>query len=310
MKIQDKITLSVAEAVKKVLAPDVKLSEGKMKELHALMKKGVKDPKKIAKELGLASTKEVFSAIEALIKKEAEIAPKDQEFHDLHTVDVKEAKLAEYDFEEGNEFTAAAAKAKLAGEDEFEFDGKTYPTEISQDAAEKILGKKEKSNVNEIEIDPITGKLIGAGAPKKESVELDEKVKPNLTKIVNIRREIVKVQTKIDQAIFDGDPKTVDKLGDELHKLRKKLVNFYNEGVDVEELDKLEEDVDNFFGFTSKDKLVKFQSMAKKLRIKPIGNPTIMKRMGTEYHVMPFKGKVRDIEKAIKVASEVEKESA
>ena len=50
--------------------------------------------------------------------------------------------------------------------------------------------------------------------------------------------------------------------------------------------------------------------MAKKLRIKPIGNPTIMKRMGTEYHVMPFKGKVRDIEKAIKVASEVEKESA
>ena len=249
------------------------------------MKKGVKDPKKIAKELGLASTKEVFSAIEALIKKEAEIAPKDQEFHDLHTVDVKEAKLAEYDFEEGNEFTAAAAKAKLAGEDEFEFDGKTYPTEISQDAAEKILGKKEET-------------------------KLDEKVKPNLTKIVNIRREIVKVQTKIDQAIFDGDPKTVDKLGDELHKLRKKLVNFYNEGVDVEELDKLEEDVDNFFGFTSKDKLVKFQSMAKKLRIKPIGNPTIMKRMGTEYHVMPFKGKVRDIEKAIKVASEVEKESA
>jgi hypothetical protein len=180
MKLQDKITLSVAEAVKKVLAPDVKLSEGKMKELHALMKKGVKDPKKIAKELGLANTKEVFAAIEALIKKESEIAPADQDKHDMHSVDAKadpeqekqtedaetdaedaiddnkkelektapeqmktEAKLAEYDFEEGNEFTAAAAKAKLAGEDEFEFDGKTYPTEISQDAAKKILGKTE-----------------------------------------------------------------------------------------------------------------------------------------------------------------------
>ena len=175
---QDKITLSVAEAVKKVLAPDLKLSEGKMKELDALIKKGVTDPKKIAKELGLPNDPKTLAAIAKLA--EASIDPADQAMHDLHSVDVKddpeqekqtedaetdaedaiddnekelektapeqmktEAKLAEYDFEEGNEFTAAAAKAKLAGEDEFEFDGKTYPTEISQDAAEKILGKKE-----------------------------------------------------------------------------------------------------------------------------------------------------------------------
>jgi hypothetical protein len=50
---------------------------------------------------------------------------------------------------EGNEFTAAAAKAKLAGEDEFEFDGKKYPVEIGQDAAEKILGKKEEVEIEE-----------------------------------------------------------------------------------------------------------------------------------------------------------------
>ena len=55
----------------------------------------------------------------------------------------------EEDVEESNEFTAAAAKAKLAGKDEFEFDGKTYPVEIEQDAAEKILGKKESVDLEE-----------------------------------------------------------------------------------------------------------------------------------------------------------------
>lgn len=58
-------------------------------------------------------------------------------------------KIKEEDVEEGNEFTAAAAKAKLAGKDEFEFDGKTYPVEIEQDAAEKILGKKESADLEE-----------------------------------------------------------------------------------------------------------------------------------------------------------------
>ena len=59
-------------------------------------------------------------------------------------------KVKEEAVEEGNEFTAAAAKAKLAGKDEFEFDGKTYPVEIEQDAAEKILGKKESVEVKEM----------------------------------------------------------------------------------------------------------------------------------------------------------------
>jgi hypothetical protein len=144
------------------------------------------------------------------------------DFIDLHAIDDKEdpeqkKQVEEKDVEEGNEFTKAAAKAKLAGEDEFEFDGKTYPVEIDQDAAEKILGKKE-------------------------SVELEEAV-------------------------------------------------------------------DNFFGFPTKDKLVKFQSMAKKLKIKPISNPTVLKRGGKEFHVMGFEGSVSDIEKAMKVAGDIIKEA-
>ena len=43
--------------------------------------------------------------------------------------------------------------------------------------------------------------------------------------------------------------------------------------------------------------------MAKKLKIKPISNPTVMKRGGKEFHVMGFEGSVRDIEKAMKVAA-------
>ena len=133
---------------------------------------------------------------------------KQDDFIDLHTINV----------EEGNEFTKAAAEAKLAGKEEFEFEGKTYPVEIGQEAAEKILGKNES----------------------------------------------------------------------------------------VEEL---EEAVDNFFGFPTKDKLVKFQSIAKKLKIKPISNPTVLKRGGKEFHVMGFEGSVSDIEKAMKVASGIIKES-
>ena len=300
MKIHDKKTLSVAEAVTEVLegTQKFKISESKMKELHALMKKGMKDPKKIAKELGLAGTKEVHDAISQLIKSEAEVQPANKDFVALHTIDKKddpekerqvEGKEEDDDVEEGNAFGQAVTDAKKAGKKKFKFQGKEY--------------KVEGDEVNEIEIDPITGKLIGAGAPKKESVELDEmspadkkrfnsirkemdkaqkkidaavkkgdaktvnkladeihklrmqivnfynesveldeKVAPNLTKVVNIRREMVKVQTKIDKAVFDGDVKTVDKLSDQLHKLRMKLVNFYNESVNLKEFNRLKPD--------------------------------------------------------------------
>jgi|MDTB01.2.fsa_nt_gb hypothetical protein len=108
----DKETLDVAEAAKKVMQTEVeeprakgekdfkathkvdkkddpeqdpknakgvvyKMSEGKMKDLHALVAKGVKDPKKIAKELKLPGTPEVHKAIASLTKgmKEAKLDP-------------------------------------------------------------------------------------------------------------------------------------------------------------------------------------------------------------------------------------------
>lgn len=55
--------------------------------------------------------------------------------------------LTEKDIEEANEFTKAAAKAAVAGDKEFEFDGKTYPAEMDVDVAKKILG--ESVSVNE-----------------------------------------------------------------------------------------------------------------------------------------------------------------
>ena len=82
------------------------------------------------------------------------------------------------DKEESNEFTKAAAKAKLAGEDEFEFDGKTYPTEISQDAAEKILGKKESVELEEGKFDRLEKKL-GRINPETLGDVMDGKIKLN-----------------------------------------------------------------------------------------------------------------------------------
>ena len=49
----------------------------------------------------------------------------------------------EEEMEEGNEFTKAAAKARVAGEEEFEFEGEVYPTEIDLEIAKKILGMEE-----------------------------------------------------------------------------------------------------------------------------------------------------------------------
>jgi hypothetical protein len=176
MNINDPKTLSVAEAVKKVLAPSVKLSEAKMKQLHALYGKGITDPKKLAAELELpnANDEKVIAAVAALVADMEETvasSAKDQSHIDAHDV-------------------------------------------------EKHDDPEQKKQV--------------------ESTQITE-------------------------------------------------------------------DVTDFRGFKSKDKLVKFTSMAKKLKIKPVGNPTIMKRMGTEYHVQGFSGKVGDIEKSIKVAVEIEK---
>ena len=69
------------------------------------------------------------------------------------------------DFIESNEFVGAAAAAKVAGKDEFEFNGKTYPVEISQETAEKIM-----SQAIELAKDLAKAKKD----KKEESTELEE----------------------------------------------------------------------------------------------------------------------------------------
>jgi hypothetical protein len=85
------------------------------------------------------------------------------------------------------------------------------------------------------------------------------------------------------------------------HVIKKSGEN--NDGTVTKEDTDLNEEVDQTFGFPSKDKLVKFQSQVK--GVKPLGNPNIMKRGGKEYHVMMFKGSVKNIEKAMKLAMSI-----
>ena len=93
----------------------------------------------------------IAEAAKRVMNKETEVQPKDKDFVDLHSIDKEKRRgstpLTEKDIEEANEFTKAAAKAAVAGDDEFEFDGKKYPTEMDIEVAKKILG--ESSEVKE-----------------------------------------------------------------------------------------------------------------------------------------------------------------
>lgn len=102
MKINDPLTQALAKTVKDVISPEVveekvelqSFEEGKMKELHMLVKKGVKDPKKIAKELGLANDKKVHDAVAALIAgmKEQDMSTNGvsgKAFRDLHLASIE-----------------------------------------------------------------------------------------------------------------------------------------------------------------------------------------------------------------------------
>jgi hypothetical protein len=87
----------------------------------------------------------IAEAAKRVMKKETEVQPSDKDFVDLHSIDKDKRRgstpLEEKDVDEANEFTKAAAKAAVAGDDEFEFDGKKFPTEMDVDVAKKILGE-------------------------------------------------------------------------------------------------------------------------------------------------------------------------
>ena len=116
-------------------------------------------------------------------------------------------------------------------------------------------------------------------------------------------KKVLAPDVQLEKKISETEIAPADKAAHDDHVVDKKK----NPESEKQTEEIVTEDVTDFRGFKSKDKLVKFTSMAKKLKIKPVGNPIIMKRMGTDYHVQGFSGKVKDIEKAIKVAVEIEK---
>ena len=81
----------------------------------------------------------IAEAAKRVMNKETEVQPSDKDFVDLHSIDKEKRRgstpLTEKDIDEANEFTKAAAKAAVAGDDEFEFDGKKFPTEMDVDVA-------------------------------------------------------------------------------------------------------------------------------------------------------------------------------
>ena len=119
-------------------------------------------------------------------------------------------------------------------------------------------------------------------------------------------KEVLAPDVQLEKKISETEIAPADKAAHDDHVVDKKK----NPESEKQTEETVTEAVDNFFGFSTKDGLVKFQSMAKKLKIKPISNPTVMKRGGKEFHVMGFEGSVGDIEKAMKVAVEVEKGTA
>jgi hypothetical protein len=65
----------------------------------------------------------------------------------FNSEEIEEAVIATTEeIEEGNEFTKAAAKAVIAGEEEFEFNGKTYKATIDKETAKKILGIEDEES--------------------------------------------------------------------------------------------------------------------------------------------------------------------
>ena len=99
----------------------------------------------------------IAEAAKRVMNKETEVQPSDKDFVDLHSIDKEKRRgstpLTEKDIEEANEFTKAAAKAAVAGDDDFEFDGKKFPSEMDVDVAKKILGEStdlDESSKNQL----------------------------------------------------------------------------------------------------------------------------------------------------------------
>ena len=228
----------------------------------------------------------IAEAAKRVMNKETEVQPSDKDFVDLHSIDKEKRRgstpLTEKDIEEANEFTKAAAKAAVAGDDEFEFDGKKFPTEMDVEVAKKILG---------------------------ESVELDEATMSSGVKMAAERIYALENQLKVGSAVnkgvnkalggkYDGDFKDMAKAIDKVISIWEEIEFQYgqSESTNVDESAELDEafvDVD-----TADPKSIEFAKLLKKYRIK--GRIITMKGPGGGMPLVRLTGKKKDLEGILK----------
>jgi|14BtaG_2_1085337.scaffolds.fasta_scaffold00315_6 hypothetical protein len=235
-------------------------------------------------------TKKIANAAKEVLEnkkvKETEVQPSDKDFVDLHSIDKGKRRgstpLTEKDIDEANEFTKAAAKAAVAGDDEFEFDGKKFPTEMDVEVAKKILG---------------------------ESTELDEATMSSGVKMAGERIYALEKQLKVGSAVnkgvnkalggkYDGDFKDMTKAIDKVISVWEEIEFQYgqSESTNVDESVDLDEayiDVD-----TADPKSIEFAKLMKKYRVK--GRIITMKGPGGGMPLVRLTGKKKDLEGILK----------
>ena len=235
-------------------------------------------------------TKKIAKAAREVLEnkkvKETEVQPSDKDFVDLHSIDKGKRRgstpLTEKDIDEANEFTKAAAKAAVAGDDEFEFDGKKFPTEMDVEVAKKILG---------------------------ESVELDEATMSSGVKMAAERIYALENQLKVGSAVnkgvnkalggkYDGDFKDMAKAIDKVISVWEEIEFQYgqSESTNLDESADLDEafiDVD-----TADPKSIEFAKLLKKYRVK--AKIITMKGPGGGMPLVKLSGKKKDLEGILK----------
>jgi hypothetical protein len=163
------------------------MSEGKMNQLHQLVSKGIKDPKKISKELGLPNTKEVHKAIASLVAGMKEgtgpgLDPVNRKAVAKKFGDRKDKDIDnDGDVDDSDEYLHKRRKAisKATGkpkkEDDRSFDKKKVAEAVNYDfldeASEYILEEGDIDNLSDEQLDEVlktiatkVGQGIGAVA--------------------------------------------------------------------------------------------------------------------------------------------------
>ena len=163
------------------------MSEGKMNQLHQLVSKGIKDPKKISKELGLPNTKEVHKAIASLVAGMKEgtgpgLDPVNRKAVTKKFGDRKDKDIDnDGDVDDSDEYLHKRRKAisKATGkpkkEDDRSFDKKKVAEAVNYDfldeASEYILEEGDIDNLSDEQLDEVlktiatkVGQGIGAVA--------------------------------------------------------------------------------------------------------------------------------------------------